>query len=62
MRKRKLNAIFMSLMLSAGMFAACGGAKDDTSAGENTVGGGDTIKVGVNLELSGNVASYGQGY
>ncbi|MBB6445763.1 ABC transporter substrate-binding protein [Bacillus benzoevorans] len=56
MRKRKLNAIFMSLMLSAGLLAACG-TKDDSAAGGKA--DGDTIKVGVNLELSGNVASYG---
>jgi branched-chain amino acid transport system substrate-binding protein len=58
MRKRKLNAIFMSLMLSAGVLAACSGNGEKASGGDS---GGDTIKIGVNLELSGNVASYGQG-
>lgn len=54
MKKRKLAGIFMSLSLAAGMLAGCSGGKGGES------GGGDTIKVGVNLELSGNVASYGQ--
>ena len=53
MKKKKLAGIFMSLSLAAGMLAGCAGDKGGDS-------GGDTIKVGVNLELSGNVASYGQ--
>ena len=54
MKKKKLAGIFMSLSLVAGILAGCSGDKGGES------GGGDTIKVGVNLELSGNVASYGQ--
>lgn len=57
MRKRKLNALFMSLMLSAGVLAACSGGEKQSGSES----GGETIKIGVNLELSGNVASYGQG-
>ncbi|MGP1909640.1 ABC transporter substrate-binding protein [Metabacillus sp. JX24] len=53
MKKRRLAAVFMSLMLSAGVLAGCG-AKSTGSTG------GDTIKIGANLELSGGVASYGQ--
>lgn len=53
MKKKKLAGIFMSLSLAAGMLAGCSG-------GSNSASNGDTIKVGVNLELSGNVASYGQ--
>ncbi|WP_338449160.1 ABC transporter substrate-binding protein [Niallia oryzisoli] len=60
MRKRKLNALFMSLMLSAGVLAACSGNDEQTSGTESN-GSGDSIKIGANLELSGNVASYGQG-
>ena len=52
MKKKKLAGIFMSLSLAAGILAGCAGDKGGDS--------GDTIKVGVNLELSGNVASYGQ--
>ncbi|WP_394235623.1 ABC transporter substrate-binding protein [Niallia oryzisoli] len=60
MRKRKLNALFMSLMLSAGVLAACSGNDEQTSGTESN-GSGESIKIGANLELSGNVASYGQG-
>ena len=55
MKKKKVAGIFMSLSLAAGILAGCSGDKGNDS-GSN----GDTIKVGVNLELSGNVASYGQ--
>jgi branched-chain amino acid transport system substrate-binding protein len=63
MKKRKLNAIFMSLMLSAGMLAACGNSDEPSksSSDNNNKGDGETIKIGANLELSGGVASYGQG-
>ncbi len=55
MKKKKLAGIFMSLSLAAGVLAGCAGDK-----GGDAGGNADTIKVGVNLELSGNVASYGQ--
>ncbi|HBI27330.1 MAG TPA: ethanolamine utilization protein EutJ, partial [Peptococcaceae bacterium] len=35
--------------------AGCGGGTEESSAD------GDTIKVGINLELSGTVATYGTG-
>jgi branched-chain amino acid transport system substrate-binding protein len=61
MKKRKVAGILLSLMLSAGMVVGCGGgAKDATSGGSQGASGGDTIKIGANLELSGGVASYGQ--
>lgn len=50
---KKILGISMSLLLSAGLMAGCGGAK---SGGK----GGDEILIGANLELSGGVASYGQ--
>nr|WP_295970955.1 ABC transporter substrate-binding protein [uncultured Bacillus sp.] len=56
MRKKRRNAIFMSFILTAGLLAACSGGKDEPATGSN-----DSVKIGVNLELSGNVASYGQG-
>ncbi|PLR86526.1 ethanolamine utilization protein EutJ [Bacillus canaveralius] len=56
MRKRKTAGIFMSLLLMAGVIAGCGGG-GEKSSGES---GGETIKIGANLELSGGVASYGQ--
>lgn len=52
MKKKRMAGIFMSLMLSAGVLAGCNA--------KSTGGGGDTIKIGANLELSGGVASYGQ--
>jgi branched-chain amino acid transport system substrate-binding protein len=61
MNKRKLAGIFLSLSLAAGMIAGCGGGSKESSGGGG--GGSDdkggTIKIGANLELSGQVASYG---
>ena len=51
MKKRLLKAIAAGL-LSVGMLAACSGGTSGS--------GGYVIKIGANLELSGNVASYGQ--
>ena len=59
MKKRKLQAAFMSLILSAGVLAACTG--EQSSSNEGNSGDGDSIKIGANLELTGNVASYGTG-
>jgi branched-chain amino acid transport system substrate-binding protein len=57
MKKKKLAGVFLSLMLTAGLMAGCkGGAQNTGSSGD---GGGDVIKIGANLELSGGVASYG---
>ncbi|RFU67335.1 ethanolamine utilization protein EutJ [Peribacillus saganii] len=58
MKKKKLAGIFLSLSLTTGLLAGCGGEK--SSGGSSSGGGGDTIKIGANLELSGGVASYGQ--
>lgn len=55
MKNRKLAGIFLSFSLVAGALAGCAGEK---SSGGGS--GGDTIKIGANLELSGGVASYGQ--
>ncbi|WCN39781.1 ABC transporter substrate-binding protein [Aneurinibacillus uraniidurans] len=62
MDKRKALGIAMSLMLSAGVVAGCGGGAKETAGGDKKAAGGsgDTIKIGANLELSGGVASYGQ--
>lgn len=53
MKKRKLASIFASLLVTAGMVAGC-------SSNTSGDGKGGTIKIGTDLELSGNVASYGQ--
>ena len=59
MKKRKLQAAFLSLILSAGVLAACTG--EQSSSNEGNSGDGDSIKIGANLELTGSVASYGTG-
>lgn len=60
MKKKKLAGAFLSLMVTAGIMAGCGAQKDSTSSSDSKGGGGDTIKIGANLELSGGVASYGR--
>ncbi|PKG30981.1 ethanolamine utilization protein EutJ [Cytobacillus horneckiae] len=55
MFKKKLTSVLLASTLAAGFLAGCGG---------ESAGGGskdDVIKIGANLELSGPVASYGQG-
>lgn len=49
----KFAKMFMASTLLAGVLAGCSGAKESS-------GGSNTIKIGVNLELSGGVASYGE--
>lgn len=58
MKKRKLAGIFLSFSLIAGLMAGCG-TKESSGSSSNGKDS-DTIKIGVNLELSGGVASYGQ--
>ncbi|WML46353.1 ABC transporter substrate-binding protein [Neobacillus sp. PS3-40] len=53
MVKKRVAKLFMASTLVAGILAGCSGAKD--SSGES-----NSIKIGVNLELSGGVASYGE--
>ncbi|MFJ7744176.1 ABC transporter substrate-binding protein [Peribacillus sp. NPDC097295] len=57
MKKKKLAGAFLSFTLAAGVLAGCS-SSDSTSSKKSEEG--DTIKIGVNLELSGGVASYGQ--
>ena len=51
--KKKLSAV-LSMVLSLGLLAGCAGGATSTSGGAS-----DTIKVGVNYELTGEVATYG---
>lgn len=53
--KKKFAKVFMVSTLFAGILAGCSGAKE-SSGGSSS----DSMKLGVNLELSGNVASYGE--
>lgn len=52
--KKKIAKIFMASTLLTGILAGCSGPKG--SSGDKS----EQIKIGVNLELSGNVASYGE--
>lgn len=59
--KSSIKKILVASTLFAGVLAGCSGGQN-SSVG-NSGGGdakGDTIKIGANLELSGEVASYGQ--
>lgn len=53
--KKKLT-LFMAILLCLSLLAGCASKTDTPSANDS-----DTIKVGLNYELSGNVATYGQG-
>lgn len=54
--KKKFSKVVMASALVAGILAGCSGPKDSASGGAAS----DSFKLGVNLELSGNVASYGE--
>ncbi|MFJ7840885.1 ABC transporter substrate-binding protein [Lysinibacillus sphaericus] len=55
---KKFGSLLVASSLLAGVLAGCGAGDSDTSSGGGSKDG-DTIKIGANLELSGNVASYG---
>ncbi|MGE7919260.1 ABC transporter substrate-binding protein [Viridibacillus sp. NPDC093762] len=59
---KRFASVFLASSLIIGALAACG-AKDDATSGGSSSGGKDSdgIKIGMNLELSGGVASYGSG-
>lgn len=57
-KMKKYGAMIVSSALLLGTLTACG-SKDEGS--NDSSSSGDTIKIGLNLELSGNVASYGSG-
>ena len=50
----KKLSIFLAMLMTASIFTGCGGKKN---SGEE----GNTIKIGLNYELSNEVATYGQG-
>ncbi|GAB6876246.1 ABC transporter substrate-binding protein [Thermaerobacter litoralis] len=58
------KSVFASLLLILGLvLSACGPAGTGSGAGSGAGGGdGGVIKVGINAELSGSVASYGQSF
>lgn len=57
MKKSKFASLFLSTSLLIGILAGCGSDGEEGTSTESK--GGDTIKIGANLELSGGVASYG---
>ncbi len=54
MKVTKLTGLFAASVLTVGLLSGCTG-NDGASSGKD----GDTIKIGLNLELTGPVASYG---
>lgn len=60
--KNSLKSILLATTLFAGVLAGCSGGQGSSGSGSSGGGksDGDTIKIGANLELSGEVASYGQ--
>ena len=59
MSLRKMLAVLMALCLTAGALAGCGSSGGNQGGG-SAAGGNDTILIGVNFELSGGLAGYGQ--
>ena len=57
MKMKKLAYLVAGLVLLSACSAAPGGGKGASGGGNKQ--SGDTIKIGVNLELSGGVAAYG---
>lgn len=55
MMKRKMFSIVLVLSVIVSLFTGCTGS----GSNGNTAGGGDTIKIGVNYELTGDLAQYG---
>lgn len=63
-KTKKYSSLFMATALLTGVLAGCGTDDDSSTSSSSSSGGsgntaGDVIKIGANLELSGNVASYG---
>ena len=56
---KRYASVFLASSLVVGVLAGCG-SKDEKSSGSSK-GSSDEIKIGLNLELSGAVASYGSG-
>jgi branched-chain amino acid transport system substrate-binding protein len=62
---KKTLYLLLVLFLVVGLFAGCssntGGADEDSNSKDSGENGEETIKIGLNYELSGTVATYGQG-
>ncbi|MGJ7918989.1 ABC transporter substrate-binding protein [Neobacillus sp. LXY-4] len=55
--KKKFAKVIMASTLVAGILAGCSGAKESSNTGGSD---SKSVKIGINLELSGGVASYGE--
>ena len=55
--KKFLSAFCAAALLAASLFTGCG---DSANSGNKVADNAETIKIGVNYELSGDVATYGQ--
>lgn len=58
---KRYASVFLASSLVVGVLAGCGSKDESGSGGGKNSGNSDEIKVGLNLELSGAVASYGSG-
>ena len=59
MKLKKFAGIFATATLAVGLLAGCGAKDEGGSSSEGGGASGDAIKIGINLELTGGVASYG---
>ncbi|HZK01922.1 MAG TPA: ABC transporter substrate-binding protein, partial [Anaerovoracaceae bacterium] len=60
MKKRRLLFLLMAMVLVLGSLSGCGGEGDTGGDDGDTGDAPDTIKIGINYELTGEVATYGQ--
>ncbi|MFF3103193.1 ABC transporter substrate-binding protein [Viridibacillus arvi] len=58
---KRFASVFLASSLIIGALAGCGAKDGATSGGSSGGKDSDVIKIGMNLELSGGVASYGSG-
>lgn len=56
---KKIGAIILTALLTAGLVAGCGNKEENNASTNGGNAGGDTIKIGANLELTGGQASFG---
>lgn len=56
---KKIGAIILTTLLTAGLLAGCGNNEDNNASTNGGNTGGETIKIGANLELTGGQASFG---
>ncbi|WP_151733016.1 ABC transporter substrate-binding protein ['Paenibacillus yunnanensis' Narsing Rao et al. 2020] len=56
---KKIGAIIMTTLLAGSLLAGCGNNAENNASGGSGNSGGDTIKIGADLELTGGQASFG---